>query len=103
MHIGYIPSGTVIGLSKLPRIAEMFSRRLQVQERLTTQVANAIMVAINPKGVVVVMESSYLCMVMRGVQKTGATTITTCVLGCFNDTDTRNEFLGLIRGLKVSP
>ena len=97
MHIGYIPSNAVIGISKLPRIAEMFARRLQVQERLTKEVANAVMDVLKPQGVAVVMESSHLCMVMRGVQKTGSTTITSCVLGCFERKEkTRNEFLSLI-------
>jgi GTP cyclohydrolase I len=97
MHIGYIPANAVIGISKLPRIAEMFARRLQIQERLTKEVANAIMEILQPQGVAVVMESSHLCMVMRGVQKTSSTTITSCVLGCFERKEkTRNEFLSLI-------
>ncbi|KAF4510102.1 hypothetical protein G6O67_002019 [Ophiocordyceps sinensis] len=97
MHIGYVPSDTVIGLSKLPRIADMFSRRLQIQERLTKDVAHAIMEILNPQGVAVVMESCHLCMVMRGVEKTGTTTITSCVLGCFeNKSKTRSEFLSLV-------
>ncbi|KAJ4286876.1 GTP cyclohydrolase 1 [Collariella sp. IMI 366227] len=97
MHIGYIPSNAVIGISKLPRIAEMFARRLQIQERLTREVANAIMEILKPQGVAVVMESAHLCMVMRGVQKTSTSTITSCVLGCFERKEkTRNEFLSLI-------
>ncbi|KAI1025266.1 hypothetical protein LB504_009989 [Fusarium proliferatum] len=94
MHIGYIPSKTVIGLSKLPRVAEVFFRRLQIQERLTKQVANAIMDILKPEGVAVIMESSHLCMVMRGVKKTSATTLTSCMLGCFEwKRKTRNEFM----------
>jgi len=97
MHIGYIPNNAVIGISKLPRIAEMFARRLQIQERLTKEVAHAIMEILKPQGVAVVMESSHLCMVMRGVEKTSTTTITSCVLGCFERKEkTRNEFLSLI-------
>lgn len=97
MHIGYIPSNTIIGLSKLPRIAEVFSRRLQNQERLTKNVAHAIMDILDPQGVAVVMESCHLCMVMRGVEKAGTATITSCVLGCFEKkSKTRSEFLSLV-------
>jgi len=97
MHIGYIPDRDVIGLSKLPRIADMFSRRLQIQERLTKDVAHAVMDVLKPQGVAVVMESSHLCMVMRGVEKTSATTITSCVLGCIEKREkTRNEFFSLV-------
>lgn len=96
MHIGYIPDQSVIGISKLPRIAELFARRLQIQERLTRDVADAIMEVLVPQGVAVVMESSHLCMVMRGVEKTSTTTITSCVLGSFEREKIRNEFLHLI-------
>lgn len=97
MHIGYIPHNSVMGISKLPRIAEMFARRLQIQERLTKEVAYALFEVLKPRGVAVVMESSHLCMVMRGVQKTSSTTVTSCVLGCFERSEkTRNEFLSLV-------
>jgi GTP cyclohydrolase I len=97
MHIGYIPNNSVIGLSKLPRIADMFSRRLQIQERLTKDVAHAVMEILNPQGVAVVMESNHLCMVMRGVEKTTSSTITSCVLGCIEKREkTRNEFFSLV-------
>ena len=98
VHVAYIPKGRVIGLSKLPRLVEIFSRRLQIQERLTTQVAETIQKAIEPQGVGVVIEARHLCMMMRGVEKQHSAAVTSSMLGCFRDEqETRTEFLSLIR------
>ena len=97
-HIAYLPEGKIVGLSKLPRIVDLFSRRLQVQERLTTQIARAIDEAISPKGVGVVIEARHLCMMMRGVEKQNSEATTSCMLGRFKtDSRTRGEFLELLR------
>ena len=97
-HIAYIPDGRVIGLSKIPRLVDVFARRLQVQERLTSQIAGTIEARIRPIGVGVVLEATHLCMAMRGVAKQNAITTTSAMLGAFHaDARTRNEFLQLIR------
>lgn len=98
VHVAYIPNGKVIGLSKIPRLIEIFSRRLQIQERLTTQIAETIQKAIEPQGVGVVIEARHLCMMMRGVEKQHSAAVTSSMLGCFRDEqETRTEFLSLIR------
>jgi GTP cyclohydrolase I len=98
VHVAYIPKGKVIGLSKIPRLIELFSRRLQIQERLTTQIAETIQKTIEPQGVGVVIEARHLCMMMRGVEKQHSAAVTSSMLGCFRDEqETRNEFLALIR------
>jgi GTP cyclohydrolase I len=97
-HVAYIPDGKVVGLSKIPRLVDMFAKRLQVQERLTMQVANTINEKINPRGVAVVIEAQHLCMIMRGVEKQHSVAVTSSMLGVFKDNqNTRNEFLNLIR------
>ena len=98
VHVAYIPDGRIIGLSKIPRIVDVFARRLQVQERMTQQIAQAIESVLTPKGVGVVAHASHLCMMMRGVQKQNSAAMTSCLLGVFrSDPKTRNEFLGLVR------
>jgi len=97
-HVAYVPNGKVIGLSKIPRLVDVFSRRLQVQERLTRQIGEAITEAINPQGVAVILEAQHLCMMMRGVEKQHSFTVTSAMLGVFKtQLQTRNEFLSLVR------
>ena len=98
VHVAYIPNGRVIGLSKIPRLIELFSRRLQIQERLTTQIAETIQKVIEPQGVGVVIEARHLCMMMRGVEKQHSAAVTSAMFGVFrNEEETRSEFLSLIR------
>jgi len=98
VHIAYIPDRRIIGLSKIPRIVDVFARRLQVQERMTQQIAQAIQDVLAPRGVGVVAHAYHLCMMMRGVQKQNSAAMTSCLLGVFqSDPKTRNEFLGLVR------
>jgi GTP cyclohydrolase I len=102
-NVGYIPDGKVIGLSKIPRIVDMFSRRLQLQERLTNQIAYCLNDILQPRGVAVVMEGFHLCMMMRGVEKQGCTTVTSCMLGDFrSNQQTRNEFMSLAGGHTIN-
>ena len=97
VHVAYIPDGKVIGLSKIPRLIDVFARRLQVQERVTRQIADSIQEAIAPRGVGVVIEARHMCMMMRGVEKQQSTTVTSAMVGCFHDQPTRGEFLSLVR------
>src|SRR5215813_13985597 len=104
-HVAYMPRKKIVGLSKIPRLVDMFAKRLQVQERLTTQVANALNDALQPRGVAVVMEAIHLCMLMRGVEKQNSKAVTSAMLGAFRDRpETRAEFMELIksgRGLQI--
>jgi GTP cyclohydrolase I len=96
-HVAYLPNGKIIGLSKIPRLVDMYARRLQVQERLTMQIAETINSKVQPRGVAVVVEAQHLCMIMRGVEKQNSIAVTSSMLGAFKDNqNTRNEFLNLI-------
>jgi GTP cyclohydrolase I len=97
VHVAYIPKGKVVGLSKIARLVEVFARRLQVQERMTRQIADAIQDAIAPQGVGVVIEARHLCMMMRGIEKQNSSTVTSAMMGCFRQKETRSEFLSLVR------
>ena len=98
-HVAYIPSNKIVGLSKVARVVDIYARRLQVQERLTMQVAHALEEVLKPRGVAVVIEAAHLCMMMRGVEKQNSSTVTSCLLGLFRkDERTRSEFLKLVRG-----
>ena len=102
-HVAYIPNGRIVGLSKMPRMVEMFARRLQVQERLTQQIAQTLEEVLNPRGVAVVVEAIHLCMMMRGVEQQNAFAITSSMRGAFSeDSRTRGEFMELIRHRKES-
>lgn len=101
IHVAYIPNGKIVGLSKIPRIVDMFARRLQVQERLTRQIADVIQEKLEPKGVAVVAEGYHMCMMMRGVEKQNSTTTTSAVHGAFRAEKTRLEFLNLIARNRV--
>jgi GTP cyclohydrolase I len=97
-HVAYLPSGRIVGLSKLARTVDAFARRLQVQERLTSQIASAVEKALRPKGVGVLVEAQHLCMMMRGVAKQNSWAVTSCMLGRFrSDAKTRQEFLDIVR------
>lgn len=96
-HVAYIPNGKVVGLSKIPRIIDVFARRLQVQERMTQEIAQTLMETLQPRGVGVVVEARHFCMMMRGVEKQHSATATSAMLGDFRNKETRSEFLSLIR------
>ena len=97
-HVAYLPNGKVLGLSKIARIVDLFARRLQIQETLTTQIADSIMKLLSPEGVAVIIEAKHLCMMMRGVAKQNSVMKTSCMVGCFKDNpNTRAEFLSLVR------
>jgi len=101
VHVGYLPNGRIIGLSKIPRLVDMFARRLQVQERLTKDIAEALENALHPKGVAVVVEGAHMCMMMRGVQKQDASMVTSHVTGEFHDDrSTRSEFMAIVKGVR---
>ncbi len=97
-HVAYIPKGKIIGLSKIPRVVDVFAQRLQIQERLTDEIADALMRVVEPLGVGVVMEAFHLCMMMRGVEKQHSKTVTSSLRGCFLAQKTRDEFLRLVHG-----
>jgi GTP cyclohydrolase I len=97
-HVAYLPDGKVVGLSKIPRLVDIYARRLQVQERLTVEIAEAIQAAVHPRGVGVIIEAVHFCMMMRGVEKQNSVAVTSCMLGAFREQlQTREEFLSLIR------
>lgn len=99
VHVAYIPNGKIVGLSKIPRLVDMFARRLQVQERMTTQIAEALETALQPKGVAIVVEGAHMCMRMRGVQKQESSMVTSHVMGAFRtDRATRQEFMAIVKG-----
>jgi len=103
IHVAYVPNGKVVGLSKIPRLVEMFSRRLQVQERLTTEIAETLEKVLEPRGVAVVGEAIHLCMMMRGVEQQSASAVTSSMRGAFkSDSKTRSEFMDLIRHQRQS-
>ena len=102
-HVGYLPKGRLIGLSKIPRVVDMFARRLQLQERLTTQIANTLNDLLKPMGVAVIIEAYHLCMAMRGVEKQHAFATTSCMLGAFRShRETRQEFIDLLKGDRIT-